>query len=65
MVYQAIYLEYELVHRHHRHWPLADLRAMTPRQRRYWKKIGELRTATIINEKKKVIDNGGVPIAAD
>lgn len=63
--YQLTYLEYEAIHRHHRHWPLSDLKTMTPRQRKYWKKIGELRTRTIINDKKKIHENGGVPIAAD
>jgi hypothetical protein len=38
---------------------------MTPRQRKYWKKIGELRTTTILNDKRKIIENGGVPIAAE
>ena len=63
--YQLVYLEYEFIYRHHRSWPLSDLKAMTPRQRKYWKKIGELRTRTIINDKRKVIESGGVPIAAD
>ena len=38
---------------------------MTPRQRRYWMKMGELRTKTIISEKRSVMEKGGVPIAAD
>lgn len=52
------YLLYERLNRAYPYWPLSDLKGMTPRQRRYWLAMGELR----MKIKKTIMEKGQVPL---
>jgi len=62
VIYQKTYLDYERLHRTHPHWPLSDLRGMTPRQRRHWLRMGDLRAQQRQRDIERAIQNGMTPV---